>query len=257
MKKSIKLLYFLLTAMLVSACAPTTQNYSRPAPDLKKASQLNAELGIGYLQQNNLAEVKHKLDKALSQDSDNPLANNAFGRLNARLGKPQVADEYFLKSIDLAPENASFANTYAIFLCSQDRLSEAEKQFNRAASNKLYKTPEFALDNAGLCAYQAVQYKKAEYYYQLAIQAQPDFAQALFHLAQVKYKRLQHHRAETYLARYHKLAKESPASLLLGIYIQQALGHKKASDALGTKLLKKFPASTQATSYLKSSSNSR
>ncbi len=257
MKNRVKLLPSLLVIVLISACTSGIQNHSRPAPDLKKASQLNAELGIGYLQQNNLSQVKHKLEKALSQDSDNPLANNAFGRLNARLGKPQVADEYFLKSIDLAPENATFSNTYAIFLCDQGRLPEAEKQFNRAASNKLYKTPEFALDNAGLCAYQAIQYEKAEYYYQLAIQARPNFAQALFHLAQVKYKRLQHHRAEMYLARHAKLAKETPASLLLGIYIQQALGHKKASDALGIKLLKKFPASTQATSYLKSRSNSR
>ncbi|MCG8382795.1 MAG: type IV pilus biogenesis/stability protein PilW [Gammaproteobacteria bacterium] len=247
--KHFHLLIFLLLASLLQACASTSTD--RTGVNLKKASQLNAELGLGYLRQNNLSQAKQKLDKALEQDKTNPLANNTYGLLNSRLDKPDLAEKYFKKSIELSPDNGAFINNLGIFLCGQNRYEEAEKTFFRAATNKFYKTPEYAYDNAGLCALGAAEYSKAEDFFQKALQMRANFAQARLHLAEATYKQLKFYEAAAHLAEYEKLAEPSPASLLWGVYIQQALGNKAGSEQLGLQLLQGFPKSKQAATYLK------
>ena len=52
------------------------ENYVKP--DLEKAAQLNVQLGLGYLQRQNVERAKTRLLKALEQAPNSPIALDAM-----------------------------------------------------------------------------------------------------------------------------------------------------------------------------------
>ena len=134
---------------VVSGCA-TKSTFDHLTSD-DKASTFNAELGTNYLAAGELESAETKLQRALEQNPNNALANNAYAMLRAELDDPAGADNAFKKSIRLDAKRAEYRNNYAIFLCDRGRTQEAVDQFITASENKFYNTPEYALDNAGVC----------------------------------------------------------------------------------------------------------
>ena len=76
-----KVITVLAVAVFLQACV--TDDPSQNKSD--KASKINVQLGIGYLQQNNLDLASEKLTKALRQDPDSAAAHNAYAILQDRV----------------------------------------------------------------------------------------------------------------------------------------------------------------------------
>ncbi len=77
--------------------------------------------------------------------------HSARGMLYDRLGKPEKADNEFRTALRLAPHDPDMINNYAVYLCQNGRTDEGVKNFLEAARNPLYRTPEAAYTNAGVC----------------------------------------------------------------------------------------------------------
>ncbi len=76
-------------ALLLSACVtvdPAEENY-------EAASKINVQLGIGYLQQNNMVLASEKLTKALKQNPKSAAAHNAYAILQERLLQKEKAEK--------------------------------------------------------------------------------------------------------------------------------------------------------------------
>ena len=93
----------ILVALLLHGCAVT----EGPSQD-EKASKVNVQLGIGYLQQNNLELANEKLSKALRQDDNSAAAHNAYAILQQRLKQDDLAEYHFKRATELDP-NDSFS----------------------------------------------------------------------------------------------------------------------------------------------------
>ena len=148
----------------------------------QQASAVNVQLGIGYLEQNNLDQANEKLSKALRQDPNSASAHNAFAILQDRLLQTEKAEYHYKKATTLDPKNSRAANNYGAFLCRNGRELESEKYFLQALKNPLYSTPEFAYTNAALCLLQVGEQReteKAKEYLRKAIAARSDFGPAL------------------------------------------------------------------------------
>ncbi|OED42293.1 type IV pilus biogenesis/stability protein PilW [Chromatiales bacterium (ex Bugula neritina AB1)] len=249
MKKTVLLA---LTALctVASGCA-MNPIYGRLTDD-QKAASYNAELGTNYLATGDLEHAQLKLHRALSQDPDNALANNTFGKLLAELDKPAAAERSFLKSIKLDVNRAEYRNNYGIFLCDHERSDEAIEQFLKASENKFYKTPEFALDNAGVCAMDSNKLEEANLHLRAAIRQNPVFAPALLHMAELKLKTGDALLADAYYSRFLTLARQTPQSLYVGINIRRKLGDHSAVDQFAEQLVSAYPRSSQARTYLAS-----
>jgi type IV pilus assembly protein PilF len=115
------------------------------------AAIYNTQLGINYMHQGELAVSKDKLDRAVKQDPDYAPAHSARAMLYDRLGNPEVADDEFRTALRLAPHDPDMINNYAVYLCQNGRTDEGVKRFKEAAGNALYRTPEAAYTNAGVC----------------------------------------------------------------------------------------------------------
>jgi len=216
----------------------------------KKAAQINAELGANYLRRNELEQARDKLEKALAQDNKNALAHVAYGQLQHRVDNPEKARTHFKKAIQLEPEEAEHRNNYGVFLCQIDEIDEAEKQFLVAAGDAYYDTPEFALDNAGVCMLDANRLDKAEQYLRDALRTNPKFANTYLHMAELLYQRNRLTVADAYFQQFMSRGNDTPESLLLGIQIQRDAGNPNVAEQYANKLLNDFPTSREAGEYL-------
>jgi type IV pilus assembly protein PilF len=234
------ILFGLLQACYVPVGPDQTQN--------EKASAVNVQLGIGYLQQNDFELANDKLSKALRQDPDSAPAHNAFAILQDRLLQTEKAEYHYKKATKLDPENSQAANNYGAFLCRHGRELESEKYFMQALKNPLYSTPEFAYTNAALCLLQvgeARETEKAKEYLGKAIAAKSDFGPALLSMAQLLFDQGEYVAAKFYLDRFHLVAKPTARSLWLAIRNTLQIDGQGDVTELAQRLGNEFPDSEE------------
>ncbi|MDM8544892.1 type IV pilus biogenesis/stability protein PilW [Candidatus Venteria ishoeyi] len=249
-------LYLLLplSALLLVACGNQRHQPAPPNPivlnenakyDPKSAAESNTELGINYMRQGRYAVALDKLNKALEQDSKNPMAHTAMALLNEHLGKKTEVEPHYKKALSLEPDNSATHNNYAAFLCSQGRMAEAETHFQTALANPLYKTPELAYTNAGLCAVRFNKRNKAMDYFRKALQHNPNIARALYQMAELYEEQGAFTEAQAYYRRYIAIASQTPQSLWLGVRIARALNDKDAEASYALQLKSRYPEANE------------
>jgi len=237
----------LLAILLAAGCASTPDAEQQ---SLKKAAQLNAELGANYLRQGSLVQANEKLTKALRQDDDNVDAHATFALLQMELGKPEKARYHFRQALDLRPDEPELHNNYGTFLCGQGDHEDGIEQLLRAAENRLYSTPEYAYANAGVCAREAGRPQEAREYLRKALEIEPRLPSALRELAMLEYDRGRPASARQYLERYHASVAPSAQTLLLATRVERRLGNDEQALEYGRKLLRNFPDSEEAERFL-------
>lgn len=237
-----------MIALLLSACQGASG--IRDTTNTREAAQFNAELGAKYLQRGELDQANEKLAKALEQDTNNPLAHISYARLQQQIDQPDLAKKHFKRALALQPGDAAQINSYGVFLCETGEIDEAIENFRSAASNPFYRTPEYALDNAGLCLLDADRPEQAENFLRDALRRNPRFPNALLHMAQLTFGKNQFNIADAYLGRFQRYGKNTPASLLLGMNIKRSSGDIPSAQNYANRLLSDFPKSREAGQYL-------
>lgn len=241
----ILLVSLLAIALFVSGCV--TQDVSVKS---KEASEYNAQLGAKYLRRGELDLAKSKLEKALEQDEKNATAHAFYGQLQHRVANNDAADYHFKKAIQLEPEEAEHRNTYGVYLCNVKDYDGAIAEFEAAANNPYYQTPEFALDNAGLCMLESNQYEQASVYLRKALRTNTKFANAYLHMSELLFKQGRLAVANAYFQRFTAYGRDSAESLLLGLKINRDLGDQPKAEQYASRLLNEFPESHEAGEYL-------
>ena len=232
---------------LLSACVTVDNKQT----DDVAASNINTELGIGYLQQNNFELANEKLKKALSYNPKNVKANYTYAVLQDRLGQNELAEHHYKVATELDPKNSEAANNYGAFLCRNQREAESEEYFLNAMKNPLYKTPEYALTNAAICLMKIDQKEKAQDYLGRALAAKSDFAPALFNMAKLNFSNANFDQAGSYIDRYHLVARASAASLWLAIRVALERDGETDVSELAQRLETDFPDSREYKDWLR------
>ena len=236
-----KLAATLLLLGLLQACVAVdgqqTQN--------QKASAVNVQLGIGYLQQNKLELASEKLEKAIRQDPDSASAHNAYAILQDRLQQFDKAEYHYKRATQLDPKDSQAANNYGAFLCRNGRELEAEEYFLQATKNPLYQTPEFAYTNAAICLLKIGRVEPAREYLRKALAAKSDFATALLAMADIFFEEGDYDAARLYIDRYHLVARPSAKSLWLAIRNTLELDSGADVTEYAERLKEEFPDSKE------------
>ncbi|MCP4472551.1 MAG: type IV pilus biogenesis/stability protein PilW [Gammaproteobacteria bacterium] len=235
----------LLLCGLLQACVAVDPVQTRN----EKASAVNVQLGIGYLQQNNLEIASEKLTKALRQDPESAPVHNAYAILQERLKQYDLAEYHYEKATMLDKKNAQAANNYGAFLCRHGRELESEKYFLRALDNPLYSTREYAYTNAAVCLMKVNQAKPAGEYLHKALTEKSNFAPALISMARLLFEEMDYENAKLYLDRYHLVARPGASTLWLDIRIALELDSDANVDELVQRLATDFPNSEEYKSW--------
>jgi len=230
---------FIVSALFLSACSSTSIKSN-------EASNYNSDLGIRYLQKGRLNLANEKLLKALDQNPNSAQSNHYYAILQQKLGNNKKAERHFLKAANLSPKNPEIRNNYGSFLCDTGRPQAAVKQFTVAINDPLYRTPEFAYTNAGICLRKTNNDAKAETYFRQALKKKSAFPSALLEMAKLYSDRGNFPRAQAFMSRYESVGHSSPEALALCSKINTKMGdHAKASSCKST-LLRLFPTSQEA-----------
>ncbi|MEE9319886.1 MAG: type IV pilus biogenesis/stability protein PilW [Granulosicoccus sp.] len=240
---------FLSIILSLSACV-SIGGYSKNATE---AAQYNAQLGASYLRRGELEQARKKLERALENDASNPLANVTYAQLQHRVGNHASASKHFKQAIKLEKDDADLAkhrNAYGIYLCQTGSPDAALQEFSKAADNPYYKTPEFALDNAGLCMLDVKQLPEAENYLRKALRINPKFGNAYLHMAELMHRQGRLTVADAYYQRYLAYGPDTAESLLLGLKLKRDAGDRRGAEKYASRLLNEFPESAEAGEYL-------
>ena len=214
----------------------------------KTAADVNTQLGAGYIANGRYDRALIKLKKALRQEPEHALAHNYLGVLYGRLERPGKATAQFNKSLQLAPNDSTILNNYAVFLCEQNQFSKAEPIFKKVINNPLYIKRAEAYQSAAWCALKNNELDRAEKLYRKALSISPELSGALFGLAKVNYKKANYDYAWSYFLRYDKRPLPDGDALWLGINILKKLTYpdKNLLSSYELQLKSKYPDSDES-----------
>lgn len=225
---------------------------SDPVGKERDTAEIYVSLAVEYLRHREYESALENARRAEQTDPSSASAQNVLALIYEQLGEIEAAQVHFQRSTRLAPKDPYIHNAYGAFLCKQGRRQEADREFQAALSNPLYRTPSVALTNAGICALRSHDLKKAEAYLLRALKADKANALALYTMAEVRHKGDNQYEAYTYLERYHELIKPSAKSLWLGIQIARAHGDRNAAASYELLLRSNFPDSEEYAKLLRS-----
>jgi len=233
-----------VAALVLAACTSTSS--TKRKQEKGDASNFNMQLGMAYLNQGDLGLAKEKLDRAVKENPGDPNVHSAMAMLQDRLGHPEQADKEFKTALNLGPRNPDVLNNYAVYLCRTGRTDEGVRSFEEAAHNALYRTPEAAYTNAGVCLRGAKRDTQAAMSFQRALQVKPNFSEAAYQLADLDFQRGEVQDARETVDRFMSAFDATPDLLLLGVRITRKQGDRAAEERFARKLRLDFPASDQA-----------
>lgn len=234
-----------LIGLSVGGCASQAERAEK-AERLNKRVEIHTQLGATYLSRNQLDIAQQELERALALNADDSQANHIMGLLQIRLKQDHKADEYLRRAISEQPANSDARNSYGVFLCERGRLDDADEQFQAALKNPLYKTPEQASLNGGICQLQKGNKAAAAEYFRTTLKHNPRQPQALLHMARLSFDAREMLAGRGFMQRYFEVAQDSPEALLLAFRIERALGAKDAQASYALRLRGKFPESAEA-----------
>ncbi len=244
-----RLIILSLFVSLLAACA------ARPVVDnsnIIKASEANAKLGLGYMQQGRYETALGKLKKSLRQNPENADAHQYIAVLYDKLGHYEDADRHYQKALEYMPDSnlssrvAAVRNNYAVFLCKQKRYEDADRYFEMVKSDPLYQSRDRLLENMGLCAQEKGDIHQAEMLFNKALRLNPKSRKSLLGLAQISHDKGLNNQAQAYMNKYLKYSAHNAESLWLAILIERRRGNLDRVANYSIRLKSKYPNSKEA-----------
>lgn len=132
----------LLSAVILCGCAG-------PSAERKKEADARMRMGVTYLDQRNLPMAMRELSRAAELDPGNPEIEMTLGIAWQTRGDPEKAEEHLRKAVASKPDYAEARNNLGIVLAGRKKWDEAIREFESAAANPMYTTPERAYFNLG------------------------------------------------------------------------------------------------------------
>ena len=253
MRRNSVIALMMIVASGLGGCATQTSNErAAEALDRTKVAEINTKLAIAYMQDGDNELALKKLERALEADTNFALAYSTRALVYHRIGEYDKADANFNQALKLDPNNAAVLNNYGQTLCQREAYEKGQEMILRATKNPLYRTPEIALNNAGICAMQAGDKATAERHLREALEINPTIPSALIRMSSLSYDAGRYLPARGYLQRYLETSRHTAETLWLGIRIERALGDKDALASYSLQLEKNFPDSVEAGLLLES-----
>jgi type IV pilus assembly protein PilF len=238
-RNSLPLLIVALS-LLFAACS------SQPRQTGESPAEINARLGLNYMQQGSYDVALEKLKRALEQDPNLPAAHHYIAALYNTIRNFDLADQHYRRAVRLSPNDPALLNNYGVFLCEQTRYREAEERFVRAAGISGYQQPDEAWQNAAFCMLRIPDQDKAERYFRRALDINPLLPVVLYQLSQLNHDAGEQMHARAFLQRYEAIAPHSAQTLWLGVRIERALDNLPAADDYARQLREQFPRAEEA-----------
>lgn len=255
-KKQISLLIVAVFSVALSGCI--TQEFENDStPVVKNQANRNdmavtrISLGLGYLKMGNMPQAKQNLEKAKKFAPDMVQVYTAYAHYYETVGEHTLTIESFEKALSLKGDDADTLNNYGVYLCRQDQIEAAEKQFLKAIAVPSYLLVAKSYENLSACFLQKDNFIKAEKYLNKAIRHSPSSASTLFQMVTLQYAMADYQQAKVFEQRFEKVTRRfTSQSLALAYKVYWKLRDRRTAKNYGAMLVKMYPQSWEAQQYL-------
>jgi type IV pilus assembly protein PilF len=222
--------------------AATTQNEGDP----KRRAAVRLQLASTYYEQRQYQIALDEIQRVLQVDPENAAALGLRGLVYFELKDNAQAEANFGRALRAEPDNPELNNNYGWFLCRTGRERESVAHFQRAAADKLYRTPALAMRNAGQCQMNVRDYPGAELSLKRAFEMDAADPLTKFHLTRL-YIALRHvERARFYHGLLEKAIGESAETTWLALRIARIDGDVRSERQFSEDLRRRYPQSSEA-----------
>jgi type IV pilus assembly protein PilF len=235
-----------LALVLVCCLAACGQDKGFKKASPAVAASTNMQLAIEYLRLGEMIKSRDTIERALSQDPGNPDVQMTAGLVYERLNEMPKADRAYATGYRLGKGDPNIQNNYAGYLCRTGKAIEGEKLFLQVASSPLYRTPEVALVNAGVCSRSTGDVLDAERYFNKALAIRPNLPEALLQLGNIAFDRGDAEQAREIVKRYLAVNPPTAEVLWLGFRAERKLGDAVAAAGYARRVQSEYPDSQQA-----------
>ncbi|WP_444676787.1 type IV pilus biogenesis/stability protein PilW [Halomonas sp. E19] len=208
-------------SLWLGGCAAQPEERAGAAHDPAAAF---TELGIAYLERNNLARAMAALDRALQFSPDNPEALQAMAIVYQRQGEHALADSTFQRALQADPGFSRARNNYAAFLYSRGQVEKACRQLEQASHDTQYASRAQLFVNLGQCQWEMGHVPQARQSLERAKNLDPRSPAPYFMLAELELAQGNLDAAQQQLNLYIRLAGMTPDAQALARDIARAGG---------------------------------
>lgn len=253
--KSLHLFVLFVGSLILSGCVTTIESRLTQKADPEKAVYNYTQLGLGYIKQGRFDRARLRINRALEIDEDYAPANNAMALLLQSEHEPELAERYFLKSIDLDKGFSQSHYNYGMFLMQNKRYKEASKHLKIASEDVDYQQRSQAAQSLGLSYYLSRDVYSAITTYKKILKQQRFNAPVLVNLSTILFERGRHTEAQEYYDRFIRLVARNKSehtanSLWLGIILGRVHKNYEHVEKFAHELKTSFPDSTEYERYL-------
>ena len=252
---------FLGLCFLLSGCVHETVSLDKGSiekPVHKQQAALSrVQLGLGYLEQNQLVLAKDNFDKARSLAPQLPEVFVAYADYFRMVQEPQQAKAMYQKAIEIAPDEPQVLYAYGDFLCEQNQFYDGQTVLKRSLKSDANSSMGKTYEALGRCSMTQGDFKKSKGYFLKAINYDKHLQRSYLGLASIALKQKHYTEANLYLRQYKASWPVCSESLWLSYQLNRA--HKNEEDASKdlTRLLGGFPYSKQSITYRESTQHVR
>jgi type IV pilus assembly protein PilF len=218
---------------------PSGQDGS-PGTSVETRAKVHTELGRAYLEAGRMAVALEEAESAVLADPSYAPGYNLRGLVHMFLRESVQARRDFEMALKLAPGDAEASNNYGWFLCQNGQVKDSFAHFLRAVKDPLYPMPTKPWFNAGMCALLDKDEESAADYFLRSAMADRSNAQALYHLADLRYKHGNLFEAQRFINEVLRISQPDPAALWLAVRIERKLGNRTAETGHANQLRWKF-----------------
>lgn len=238
----------LVLAALATGCVTEGGLALEPQTEEEQA-RANLAVGLGYLREGRPDAAIDPLQRTLNIDPRMADAHSAIAVAFDQIGDTEQALEHHSRAARLAPTDPIVQNAYAVFLCRQDRWSDAKPVFDRAIANSAAIREDRYL-NAATCARGAGDPAGAETYYRGLLDIDVTNPSALRGMIEMKMAGEDYLSARAFWQRLEGAARQRGMALgaqdLLTCYvIETRLGDNLAARDCADRLRSEYPGSPE------------
>jgi Flp pilus assembly protein TadD len=236
----------LTLGLALAGCATTAQD--------RQKSKSARDLGERFLRADDNTRALQQFLKALELNPDDPYLHFDLAYTYGLKGVTEKAEFHYKEAIRLKPDYSDAYNNLGLIYASTGRVDLAIESYEKALSNVLYLSPQFAHFNLGVAYLSLKEYHKAVEQFEEATRIIPDYAAAYVNLGRA-YEGLYMDRQARQA--YEKAVEFAPASPQAQISLGKLLyrtGDKRAATKAFKEVVRLAPESDlakEAQSYLK------
>ncbi len=215
--------------------------------DADRRAQVRMELASAYFGRGQLETALDEVKLALQVNPNLAEAFNLRALIYAAMGEDRLAEDSFVRALQLDPRDGATLHNQAWFWCQRGRFAPAQTQFAAALAMPQYRDVARTQLARGVCYGRNQQWPEAEAALMRAYELDPANPNAGINLAEVLMHRQDLSRARFYIGRVNDVASNVNAQTLwLAARIDRKLGREDGVRQYGDRLREKFPQSPEA-----------